>query len=134
MFLLLSLTCLLSTALNAKLLLLSQPLPCLLSKESGASFWVVCSSLVQWPWDIEVLYNPSAAPMRLSTLPYEKQPLLMTFPGYVADHSAKTLVDGGATHNYIHAAFAAAKGLRNHMQWACPCCWHRRCTHQRLCS
>ncbi len=38
----------------------------------------------------------------------------MTFPGYVADHSAKTLVDGGATHNYIDAAFAAAKGLKVH--------------------
>ena len=36
----------------------------------------------------------------------------MTFPGYVADHSAKTLVDGGATHNFIYAAFAAAKGLK----------------------
>jgi len=52
--------------------------------------------------------------MRLSTLPYEGQPSLMTFPGYVADHSAKTLVDGGATHNYIDAAFAAAKGLKVH--------------------
>ena len=66
------------------------------------------------PWDIEVWYGPPAAPMRLSTLPYEAQPLLMTFPGYVADYPAKTLVDGGATHNYIDAAFAAAKGLKVH--------------------
>ncbi len=63
------------------------------------------------PWDIEVWYDSPAAPMRLSTLPYEEQPLLMTFPGYVADHSA---VDGGATHNYIHAVFDAAKGLKVH--------------------
>ncbi len=66
------------------------------------------------PWDIEVWYDPPAAPIRLGTLPYEEQPLLMTFPGNVADDSAKTLVDGGATHNYIHAAFAAAKGLKVH--------------------
>ncbi len=65
------------------------------------------------PWDIEVWYGPPAA-MRLSTLPYEAQPLLMTFPGYVADYPAETLVDGGATHNYIDAAFAAAKGLKVH--------------------
>ena len=38
----------------------------------------------------------------------------MTFPVYVADHSAKTLADGGATHKYIDAAFAAAKGLQFH--------------------
>jgi hypothetical protein len=66
------------------------------------------------PWDIEVWYDPPAAPMRLNTLPHEEQPLLMTFPGYVADHSAKTLIDGGATHNYIDAAFAVAKGLKIH--------------------
>ena len=65
-------------------------------------------------WDIEVWYNPPAAPMRLSTLPDEEQPLLMTFLVYVADHSAKMLADGGATHKYIDAAFAAAKGLKFH--------------------
>ncbi len=110
---------------------------CLSGRESGANFWEVCScsghiprdpssslllrwatvsggSLVQRPWDIEVWDNPPAAPMRLSTLPDEQQPWLMTFPVYVVDHSAKTLADGGATHKYIDAAFAAAKGLKFH--------------------
>ena len=59
-------------------------------------------------------YDPPAAPMHINALPYDAQPLLMTFGGHLAGHPAKALFDGGATHNYIDAAFAEAKGLQIH--------------------
>ncbi len=66
------------------------------------------------PWCIEVWYDAPAAPMSVTSVPYDKQPLLMTFSGHVAGHFARTLVDGGATDNLVDAAFVSAKGLKVH--------------------
>ena len=53
-------------------------------------------------WDIEVWYDPPAAPMRLSTLPYEEQPLLMTFPGYVVPQRRVLMVVLRTTTLMLH--------------------------------
>ena len=65
------------------------------------------------PWAIEVWYD-APAQICLNSVSSDDQSQLMTFQGHLAGHSVNTLFDGGATHNFVSAAFAAAKGLKIH--------------------
>ena len=71
------------------------------------------------PWSMEVWYDAPCAPMQVNALPYDQQPLLMTFARRVANHSAKLHIDNGATHNFIDAAFVADHNLKVY-----PCSGH----------
>lgn len=48
------------------------------------------------PWAVEVWYEAPVAPMQINSLPYDQQPLLMTFAGQLAGHSTNVLIDNGA--------------------------------------
>ena len=66
------------------------------------------------PWAVEVWHDAASPESNLQSLRNESEQLLMTFPGYVQGKPAVTLVDSGASVNFVDRAFAVEHGFGVH--------------------
>lgn len=65
------------------------------------------------PYSFDVWYDPPLSPMACNFSAEEGESLLV-FPGKVASASVQILIDSGASHNFVDAAFCQAHSLQIH--------------------